>query len=678
MASLSWDRWVLYGSGWQTSYTATGTVTVSRDYGSDTASVIASVNMTSIGGDSAWWQLHVVINGSEYTSWSSGSWHGEGTSYNMNKTVDITVGTAAGSLSVQVYMTIYQYESYSGGTSEKKTVTLNYDSKGASSIKSATNLTVKASETLYQTITWDSYSDAFKFKIRWKFGSYSYTSSYVTSPYSATWGIKSQQSLLEQIPNSPSGTMTVTLYTYDSSGNYIGEANKSVTVACATSVVPAVTGLSWSGTDSTFGVYITGCVPALAFIPTGLYGATAKSAVLTINRVSYSNTSLTDGSSNSITASTITMAGTYSPTLQVTDSRGRTATVSAGTVQIYDYHNPSASIDLKCSGTSVTYTVTWSISAVNNLNAKKIYVGYRKVSTGGSYTTAYSNDALSAYSGSYSATLTMSDADTESYEFIATVYDSKNTSGISKTKSTGVVCLSLLKGGNGARFFGEADKTDEGLLTIYGRMGESMGVRILQPKNSGKEVNSYFSCSVNAETCVRGLWDTSEDGLETKALWWCYLADSGNINISNTANASNRGIYLNSNTVYAKIDGVDKQIYDWVNTDSTVNGWRVRKTARGIWDCYKDITVTGTINNAWGSVYYLELGSLTFPQSVSSVDKVLSCTLTRKDTSGWVWTGEAEAATVSRTPIWELYKPVAGSSSNTYKFTVHAVLDYSS
>lgn len=676
MASLSWDRWVLYGDGWQTSYTATGTVTVSREVGSDKATVVTSVNMISVGGDNAWWQLHVVINGSEYTSWSSGSWHGEGTSYNMNKTVDIIVGTAAGSLSVQIYMTIYQYESYSGGTSEKKTVTLNYDSKGASSIKSATNLTVKASETLYQTITWDSYSDAFKFKIGWKFGSYSYTSSYVTSPYSATWGIKSQQSLLEQLPNSPSGTMTVTLYTYDSDGKSIGSTTKDVTVTCDSSLSATYSNLKWSGQDSGFGVYIIGCTPKLSFTPTGQYGATAKSAVLTFNNTPYNNNSLTDGSNNDISTAVISTAGVYSSTLKITDSRGYVSTIYSGGIQVYDYHKPSASIDLKCNGPEVTYTAGWDISSVNSKNAKKIYVGYRKVSTGGSYTTAYSNDALSAYSGSYSATLTLSDADTESYEFIATVYDSKNTSGISKTKSTGVVCLSLLKGGNGARFFGEADKTDEGLLTIYGRMGESMGVRILQPKNSGKEVNSYLSCSVNAETCVRGLWDTSEDGIETKALWWCYLADSGNINISNTANASNRGIYLNSNTVCAKIDGVDKQIYDWVNTDSTVNGWRVRKTARGIWDCYKDITVTGTINNAWGSVYYLELGSLTFPQSVSSVDKVLSCTLTRKDTTGWVWTGEAQAATVSRTPIWELYRPVAESTAKTYKFTVHAILDF--
>ena len=68
-----------------------------------------------------------------------------------------------------------------------------------------------------------------------------------------------------------------------------------------------------------------------------------------------------------------------------------------------------------------------------------------------------SNYTVSSYSGSDTWTQTISDIDTESYEYTATITDSVQT--VTTKRQTAIICLSRLRGGKGVTFFGEAQNT---------------------------------------------------------------------------------------------------------------------------------------------------------------------------------------------------------------------------
>ena len=130
-ASWTWSRWVLYGSGWQTSYEATGSVTASRSTGSNTVTFVGTMNVTCVGGDSSKWIIRMKVGNEEFSSTTSHSTHYAGGTWTLTITRTVDVAKAAGTKAVQLWLGINGYESYTGGTSEKKSATLDYPSIGA-------------------------------------------------------------------------------------------------------------------------------------------------------------------------------------------------------------------------------------------------------------------------------------------------------------------------------------------------------------------------------------------------------------------------------------------------------------------------------------------------------------------------------------------------------------------
>ena len=121
-----------------------------------------------------------------------------------------------------------------------KTVTLDNIPR-SSSITSTGNITLGNA----CSVKWTPNSSTFKFKLRFTLGSYdsgwtSFISPNSTSAYTYT-GFTIPLTVANQLPRNTTGTMTVYLATYNSSGTQIGSnASKTFTVTVPTSIKPEI------------------------------------------------------------------------------------------------------------------------------------------------------------------------------------------------------------------------------------------------------------------------------------------------------------------------------------------------------------------------------------------------------------------------------------------------------
>lgn len=208
----------------------------------------------------------------------------------------------------------------------------------ASTISSASNVTLGNN----CSVTWTPMAASFRYKLKFSMGSWSYTTGVIhpnkTSAYTYT-GYAIPLVAAKQIPNDPSGTMTVTLYTYSDSGatSQIGSSSAktfTVTVPNNSSTQPKVTmSLSLVGNlPSAFsGVYVAGKTKVKV-------SYTASSDYSTI--ASY-NTSVngSSGSANPFTSPLLNNSGTVTITGKVTDARGY-STTKTSSIEVVPYSRP--------------------------------------------------------------------------------------------------------------------------------------------------------------------------------------------------------------------------------------------------------------------------------------------------------------------------------------------------
>lgn len=136
--TISFPLWRLRGQGWSTQYTASATITVTRNVASDTATVKIDATMTTPSGDSSLgnWQCIASINGAlsgggEKTFVvASAGYHAENSSYTVSQTYQVDVGASDGTLSGQIKFRIGGYVGYQGEYSEAKGWSLTYGNKG--------------------------------------------------------------------------------------------------------------------------------------------------------------------------------------------------------------------------------------------------------------------------------------------------------------------------------------------------------------------------------------------------------------------------------------------------------------------------------------------------------------------------------------------------------------------
>ncbi len=233
---------------------------------------------------------------------------------------------------------------------------------------------------------------SFTHTLTWQFGNERGTIAYKDFRKDITW--TPPLDLSKQIPNSESGTGTLTCITYDGNTE-IGRKSINFTLQVPSGVKPSIKkfepSIASSETDN-WGLYVknhsTVQWDVLAY---GAYDSTITKCVISGQNLSYISTdSLTSYSAKS---STLTIAGEKVYTVTVTDSRGRTAS-QTGRITILDYNSPvitsansfrsNADGTLNGSGEYVTHKLTASFYTLQGNNTIKIEV-FNKESSNPTY-----------------------------------------------------------------------------------------------------------------------------------------------------------------------------------------------------------------------------------------------------------------------------------------------------
>lgn len=229
--------WALSGSGWAINYDATVTVSVSRAYGSDIARITASGSMHTPAGNgdsNAKWIFQLKCGSSTWNKTISSGYHAPGRRDSFTYTFDINVGAESGSLSGRVDFQAYDNNNGFGAWAGEQTWSQSYGSKGASTIASATNVTLDlnglGSDQPTSTVTWTSYSSSFTYRLHASCNGMTYYRNYspaTSGTVTANFGFGSDW--IDYITNGKSATCTFTLTTY-SGGSSIGSTTKNITL----------------------------------------------------------------------------------------------------------------------------------------------------------------------------------------------------------------------------------------------------------------------------------------------------------------------------------------------------------------------------------------------------------------------------------------------------------------
>lgn len=192
------------------------------------------------------------------------------------------------------------------------------------------------------SIKWTPKAASFRYKLKFSLGDWSYTTGAIhpnkTSAYTYT-GYTIPPSVAEQIPDDPTGEMTVTLYTYSNSGatTQVGEADTetfTATVPNNSSTQPAVSmSLTPVGSLPTAfaGLYIQGKTKVKATLSaTGKFDADIKSYSMKVDGTTYDK-------GDSYTSGHLSKYGSMTVYGYATDSREHTGSTSKKiTVIAYD------------------------------------------------------------------------------------------------------------------------------------------------------------------------------------------------------------------------------------------------------------------------------------------------------------------------------------------------------
>ena len=315
---------------------------------------------------------------------------------------------------------------------------------------------------------------SFTHTLIWKFGNESGTIASKDFREHITW--TPPLDLSKQIPNSESGTGTLTCITYDGNTE-IGRKSINFTLQVPSGVKPSIKRFAPSIASSEtkkWGLYVknhsTVQWDVLAY---GAYDSTITKCVISGQNLSYISTnSLTSYSAQS---STLTIAGEKVYTVTVTDSRGRTAS-QTGRITILDYNSPvitsansfrsNADGTLNGSGEYVTHKLTASFYTLQGNNTIKIEV-FDKESSNSTYSKSSviikndSDDKIVNYSYTYPNSSFKADT---KYDFKIVISDSIGQSSTVYTHvGTKNVPINIASDNNSIAIGGFAQKTKDNI-----------------------------------------------------------------------------------------------------------------------------------------------------------------------------------------------------------------------
>lgn len=356
---------------------------ITQNVANNTSSVTAKVQLVSTGASytinsSASKSGTLTINGTKYSFSFTAQLSGNQTKTLYTKTVTVAHnadGTKTVAFAATAGINVTLGGTYYGNVSASGNGVLN-------TIPRATNVTVSASSVNMGeniTINMPRASGAFDHTLTYKFGSATGTigSGLGTSK---VWEVP--LSLASQIPNSTSGTVTITCKTYN--GNtLIGTDTVTFTAKVPASVVPSIGSVAVADTNADyakqFGSLVQGKSKAkFTITASGAYGAKITAYKTEIEGKTYTGAAPT--------TAVLTGSGNVTAKITVTDSRGRTATVNktfnrlaytAPKITTLDGFRANADGTENYEGTAAKITAAFSIAAAGNKNTSSYKLEYK-------------------------------------------------------------------------------------------------------------------------------------------------------------------------------------------------------------------------------------------------------------------------------------------------------------
>lgn len=307
---------------------------------------------------------------------SSSSWYGDTNNPRSHAfTFDVASSSAGSSISVSYSVKGSGYTA-AATVPKQSTSFLSPALLYTASKPSASSGTIGSSVTINTNRT----STALTHTITYKFGSATGTIATGVGA-SCSWSIPT--SLGSQIPNSVSGTCTITCTTYAGS-TLIGTATTTMTLSVPSTAYPTCNltlSLVPTSEPSSWGVPVQGytkvkCVSTAS----GAYGSTIKA--YRVEGGGYV------GTSSNYTTGVINSTGVQQFKLTVTDSRGRSSSKTVSTASFYSYGKPvlssvnafraNSSGASSENGTYIRATAKYTYSSVNGKNTVSCSVAYKK------------------------------------------------------------------------------------------------------------------------------------------------------------------------------------------------------------------------------------------------------------------------------------------------------------
>lgn len=385
-----------------------------------------------------WSSSQSVANNTSTIYWTVKSAGGTGNSYSYVMAGPITVNIAG----TTVYSRADRFEMHVGATLGSGSFTLTHNQDGKQSfsawaeaaiytyaisstrydyyielpqIPRASNVFVLYGNTIGSPINIgiSRAASSFTHTLIWRFGGRTGTIAESSAGTSITW--TPPLDLSSQIPNSESGTGTLTCITYNGSTE-VGSKSINFTLKVPSGIKPSIKKFESSIVlidIKDCGLYVKNHTAVKwNVVAYGAYGSTIQKC--TISGQNLSKTLTGSAVSYTETSSTLTIAGEKVYTVTVTDSRGRT-TSATGSITILDYNSPvitsansfrsNADGTLNGSGEYVTHKLTASFYTLKGNNTIKIEV-FDKESSNSTYSKSViikndSDDKIVNYSYTY-------------------------------------------------------------------------------------------------------------------------------------------------------------------------------------------------------------------------------------------------------------------------------------
>lgn len=589
----------------------------SQSVANNTSSVTVKVQLVSTGSSytinsTASKSGSLTINGTKYTFSFTAGLSGNQTKTIFTKPVTIAHnadGTKTCSFSATCGINVTLSGTYYGNVTASGSGTFDTIAR-ASSISSVTS-SVSVNGTNEVTVNITRAASSFTHTVVFSFGSYSKTTTGVGT--STSYAIPT--SWLNAMPNATSGTAKVTVTTYSGSTKIGSAVSKSFTLTVPSTVVPSISAVTLSeavsGLSAQFGGYVQNKSKlAVKITAAGAYSSTIKAYKTTIQGANYTAASFTSG--------ILKNSGTSTVTITVTDSRGRTASTTRS-LTVIAYAPPKINTftairadglgNANDSGTMALVRVKFSVSAVNNKNAKSYVVEYRPKA---SDTWEQAQDG-SVYAFDSNMLLNIGlDTDT-SYDLRLTLTDFFGSTTASTDVATAFTLMDFNASGKGLAF-GKVSEEENGMeidMPLSIQQYVYMGGR----QKNDEEKDIYFQTTedaANVHNCKLygasgssvtsiGCWDTARShGI------WRYLSSTQNM-------------VIDANCKFTRANGGD----EFISSGDVTHGNRTGRVqfSNGLLLQWGNVTITPVANTPTAK-------AVTFPVAYTDAPVVMTTAYT--------------------------------------------------